>query len=914
MRKLLPLCLVAALILAACQPSPSITVDTLLCEGLDNPMGIDIAPRLSWQLKSDIRNVQQTAYRIIVASTPDKLKAGEADIWDSGEVQSGQSLNVLFGGQVKARTAYFWKVKTITNHGPTPWSQPAQWTAGLINPSDWTAQWTGLDKSYPNDALEGKTRLAARYFRKEFTLDKKVEKATLYVTGLGFYECTINGQPVGNQTMSPTPTDYTKTVKYNAFDVTGNLSASGNAIGIILGNGRYFSMRQPGVRHFGYPKMIAQLEITYSDGTTTTIASNDSWKATADGPILSNNEFDGEEYDARKEMPGWDSPGFNDANWEQAQAVDPPGGTLEGQINPNIAHMDFVRPVSIKELSPGVYIMDMGQNMVGRVAMEAKGPEGQEIKLRFAETLKPDGALYLDNIRGALVTDRYTLKGTPSAERWEPLFTYHGFRYVEITGYPGAPTTDNFTGRVIYDRMDPSGTFETSNPTVNQLYKNAYWGIRGNYRGMPTDCPQRDERMGWLGDRAVGSLGESFIFNNNNLYAKWLADIEQAQREDGSVPDVAPNYWSVYTDNMTWAGAYIIIADMVYRQYDNIEPIRKHYPSMKKWLTYMRTKYLVDGIMTKDTYGDWCMPPELPHLVHSKDPARQTSGAVLSTAFYYRLLRLMENFATLLDQPGDAQQFAAEAVIIRQAFNDKYYKPDSAFYDNNTVTANILPLCYGMAPDGQEQAIFNNIVSKTMGEFNGHVSTGLVGIQWLMRGLSLYGRPDIAWRIASNRTYPSWGYMIEKGATTIWELWNGDTADPSMNSHNHVMLLGDLVVWFYENLAGIRNDPSGAGFRKIRMKPQPVEGLQYVNASYHSPYGRIESSWKKEAGSFKWNIEIPCNSSAIVHIPLEAGSTITESGRDPSSDSSLKPLGEDNGYAVYEIGSGSYHFEASNPK
>ncbi|MDR1936914.1 MAG: alpha-rhamnosidase, partial [Tannerellaceae bacterium] len=466
----------------------------------------------------------------------------------------------------------------------------------------------------------------------------------------------------------------------------------------------------------------------------------------------------------------------------------------------------------------------------------------------------------------------------------------------------------DFEGRVVYDEMDVTGQFETSDPTINQVYKNAYWGIRGNYRGMPTDCPQRDERMGWLGDRAVGSQGESFIFDNHNLYAKWLDDIEQSQRETGSIPDVAPNYWSIYSDNMTWPGAYIIIANMLYEQYGDKEPIVKHYDSMKKWMKYMRDKYMDNDIMTKDTYGDWCMPPESPELIHSQDPARKTDAAVLGTTFYFRMLYLLERFATLLDKPAEAQAFAQEAATVKDAFNARFFNRETRQYSNNTVTANLLSLCYGMVPDEDREAVFGHIVDKTMGEFNGHVSTGLVGIQWLMRGLTEYGRPDIALRIATNRTYPSWGYMVEHGATTIWELWNGNTADPAMNSGNHVMLLGDLIVWYYENLAGIRNKPGSTGFKQIELKPCPVDGLDWVTASYHSVRGQIESAWKKEGDTFRWQVTIPGNTTAFVYIPTKDKDRITESGAGISSVSGVRFIESKDGYALYELGSGRYDF------
>jgi alpha-L-rhamnosidase len=430
---------------------------------------------------------------------------------------------------------------------------------------------------------------------------------------------------------------------------------------------------------------------------------------------------------------------------------------------------------------------------------------------------------------------------------------------------------------------------------------------------MPTDCPQRDERMGWLGDRAIGSQGESFLFNNRHLYAKWLDDIEQAQREDGSIPDIAPAYWTMYSDNMTWPGTYAIIANMLYEQYGDVEPLVKHYASIRKWLAYMREKYMQDNLMPRDTYGDWCMPPESPELIHSNDLARKTDGVLLGSSFYYRILTLMERAARLQNKTDDAETFATEATAVKEAYNRRFFNSETAQYSNNTVTANLLSLCYGMTPEGFEEKVFANIVQKTEQEFNSHVSAGLVGIQWLMRGLSEYGRADLAFRIATNRDYPSWGYMIENGATTIWELWNGNTADPSMNSQNHVMLLGDLLVWFYENLAGIRNHPESAGFKKILMRPYPVDGLDYVTASYHSVHGEIKSAWKKTGGIFHWEISLPANTSAIVYIPAINKKQVSESGEKASSAKGVKFIKMENNHAVYEVASGTYNFSSPQP-
>ncbi|MDR1379937.1 MAG: glycoside hydrolase family 78 protein [Tannerella sp.] len=916
MKKIL-FAIMTACLFMSCGETAVIRVDRLRCGMLENPFGIEAAtPDLSWELSSGSRGIRQESHHILVASSLELLNLNQGDVWDSKEVSSVASVYVPYGGrETESRATYFWKVRVKTNRGYSEWSQPAEWTTGLLHPSDWQAGWTGLDRSFPDDELEGRTRLAARYFRKEFAAEKDVRKATLYISGLGLYEAYLNHARIGTQELSPTPTDYSKVIKYNVFDVTPQIKKGDNAIGVILGNGRFFSMRNnyrgiPPIRNFGFPKMILQLEVEYADGSKTVVASDDSWTVTADGPILSNSEFDGEEYDARKELRGWDMPGFDDSKWLKAEPVQSPGGKLEAQRNRNIKIMDTVKPKNISEVKPGTYILDMGQNMVGWLRLKVRGQAGAQIRLRFAESLKDDGTLYMDNIRGALVTDKYTLRGD-AEETWEPSFTYHGFRFVEITGFPGKPDVDSFEGQVLYDEMETTGFFETSSPTVNQIYRNACWGIRGNYRGMPTDCPQRDERMGWLGDRAVGSHGESFIFDNNNLYAKWLDDIEQSQRETGSIPDVAPNYWSMYSDNMTWPGAYLIIANMLHEQYGNKEPVVRHYESMKKWLNYMRDTYMEDYIMLKDTYGDWCMPPESPELIHSGDPGRKTDAAVLGTAFYYRMLFLMERFSKLLNKPEDTAEFVNQAKLVKEAFNNRFLDKSTGRYSNNTVTANLLPLCYGMTPEEYREAVFGNIVDKTLGEFNGHVSTGLVGIQWLMRGLSDYGRADIALQIVTNRDYPSWGYMVENGATTIWELWNGNTANPAMNSGNHVMLLGDLIVWFYEYLAGIQNEAGSTGFERISMKPYPVAGLDYVKASYRSVHGLIESAWEQSGDTFQWKITVPGNSVATVYIPASSKNRVTENGKPAASATGVKYMRTEGEYAVFEVGSGNYHFSVN---
>lgn len=895
-----PLLAVLVIILAGCTSGHTVSIKDLRVEMKENPVGIGVSqPRFMWKISSGSPDLMQTSYQIQVAESPDNLKNGKELLWDSGEVKSDESILIPYGGNpLQSRKQYYWRIKANTNQGSTDWSPINTWSMTLLNPSDWKATWIGENNlSNPGETKEGKTRLAARYLRKEFVADKPVQKAVLYISGLGFSESYINGKPVSEDIFAPGPSWYPNRVYYNVYDVTNLLSKDKNTIGVALGNGRYFAMRD---RQETLPSLLAQLEIEYADGSQTVIVSDTSWKVTSKGPIIANNEFDGEEYDARLELSGWNKNGFDDSKWLTADVMTTPAGKLTVQSNPNLRIQEEIKPVSITERPDGKYIIDMGQNMVGRLAVSLKGKKDQPVTMKFAELLKEDGSLYLANLRSANVTDIYT-PARDGQFSWEPIFVYHGFRFVEISGLDYKPELSAFIGKVIYDKMKTTGKFETSNPLVNQIYKNAYWGIRGNYRGMPTDCPQRDERHGWLGDRVTGAYGEAFIFNNALLYNKWLQDIEDSQSPEGSISDVSPRYWTIYNDDVTWPAAYFYVAYLLYRQFGDKSAIIRHYPSMKRWMEHMQQTAMQDYIIVKDTYGDWCMPPESQELIHSQDPARKTDGAILSTTMYYSLLNMMSEFARLSGQENDIATYQELAAKMKEAYNAKYFHPETAQYGNNTVTANILSLRLGLVPKGYEEKVFANIVKKTEGDFGGHVSTGVLGIQHLMRGLTEYGRVDMAWKIATNDTYPSWGYMAKKGATTIWELWNGDTADPAMNSANHVMLLGDLIIWYYEDLAGIKCAPESIAYKKLIMAPVFPEGLNAVSASYESVYGEIKSAWKKENGTFSWDITIPGNTSAVVRIPKEF--RIKQSNQ-----SGIRRVNDTASYTEIEIGSGCYHF------
>ena len=876
-----------SLLLLACTTHAALRVTDLRTEQLKNPLGIDIRhPRLGWRIESDEQNVMQTAYHILVASSPELLAQDKGDCWDSGKVKTDASQWITYQGEtLKRNTPYYWKVKVYTHTNETDWSEPASWSMGLLNEADWQGQWIGLDRPAPGDSETQWSRLAARYLRKEFALTKEVKRATAHIAGMGLYELFINGQRIGEQVLAPAPTDYRKTILYNTYDVTPQLRKE-NAIGVILGNGRFYTMRQNykpyKIPTFGYPKLRLNLIVEYTDGSRQTIASDISWKLTTEGPIRSNNEYDGEEYDARKELGDWNRTGYDDTNWISAQRVSIPSGTLRAQMIPGMKVTESLKPVSIRKQG-GKHILDIGQNMAGWLRIRIKGQAGDSIRLRFAERLQPDGEIFTKNLRDAHCTDIYVVSGRePQDATWAPRFVYHGFRYVEISGYPNAKAED-FTAEVVDDEMAHTGTFTGSDETLNQVLRNAFWGIRSNYKGMPVDCPQRNERQPWLGDHAMGSWGESLFFNNHALYNKWTRDIREAQREDGCIPDVAPAYWNYYSDNVTWPATLPLVCDMLFTNYGDRRAIEENYPALKKWVSHIREYYLNrEFIITKDKYGDWCVPPESLEMIHSNDPARKTDGALIATSYYLKVLQLMHRFASLQGLTAEAEEWGALERKIKDAFNARFLHvkegtspvpghtlyPDSIFYGNNTVTANILPLAFGLVPKHYIDEVAKNTVATIITTNKGHISTGVIGTQWLLRELSRRGHADVAYLLATNKTYPSWGYMAAQGATTIWELWNGDKANPGMNSGNHVMLLGDLLPWCFNNLAGIRSDRWKPGYKHIIFQPAfDIQELSNVDASYTSIYGKITSRWTKTPTHLEWDIELPANTTGEVYLP-----------------------------------------------
>jgi alpha-L-rhamnosidase len=856
-------------------------------KGLDDPISQDITPAL-----------HSGANTLAIAVSA----SGDAP---SGLI-GGLEMELARGETVVIHTDGQWRVSA---------TEVPDWNKNEFNDSAWgAAKVLGEYGVAPWGEVGWAERrvLPARMLRKDFKVEGPVKRATLYISGLGLSEPYLNGDKVGDDVLVPALTDYDKRVFYLTYDVTERLKPGPNAAGVILGNGRYFAPRHwldTFILTLGYPKLLLQLEIEYSDGKVEHVVSDESWKLTTEGPIRANNEYDGEVYDARREMKGWSNPGFNDSGWQQAQVVKGPAGVLAAQPIEPIRVTEILKPTAITQPRSGVYIFDMGQNMAGWCRLTVSGPKGTQVSLRHAERLRPDGTLYLDNLRTAEVTDVYTLKGV-GTEVYEPRFTYHGFRYVEVRGFPGKPNLSSLEGREVHDAVEQHADFASSNPLLNQIYHNVVWGTKDNYRSMPTDCPQRDERHGWLGDRSAESRGEPYLFDVGALYSKWVDDIADSQDSKGSVSDVCPPYYGFYSDTVTWPSSFIIVPDHLYDQYGDLRVIERNYEGMKKWITHMQI-YLKDDLMPRDVYGDWCVPPESPELIHSNDPARKTEGPVLGTTYYYHLLRLMARFATLLGKESDARGFNRLADRMVVAFNKAYFDQPSGRYSNGSPTSSVLPLAFGMVPEQDRQKVSEALVRKIEEQNKGHIGTGLIGGQWLMQVLSDNGRPDVAYEIASQKSYPSWGYMVSKGATTIWELWNGDTANPAMNSGNHLMLVGDLITWCYENLAGIRPDPQQPGFKHIIMRPTAAGDLTFVKASHKSPYGEIVSDWKRDGDRFAWNVTVPVNTTATVYVPADGAASVKESGRPAGEGPGIKYLRAEAGVVVYEIGSGSYHFVSS---
>ena len=1049
-------------------------IDHLRCEYRNNPLGIDVLkPRLSWEMVSDKRGEAQSAYQVLVASTPDLLAKDQGDLWDSGKVSSDRQAQVEYAGKpMESRTACFWKVRMWDKDGkPSAWSQPGSWSMGLLTPSDWRGKWIGLDVELPlpspfflgeahwiwfpegnpaesapigtryfrqtftlpadrkitkataqmsadssfecyvngrksghredvtaparfdltkylqagtntlavaaknagptpkaagfiaaikvefaegdplmifTDAqwkcgrasMEGWERagfddakwpsakalgafgmkpweknmtddarpLPARYLRREFAVQKKIARATVYACGLGFFDLSLNGKNVSDQVMNPALSDYRKADYYVTFDVTEQLKSGPNALGVILGNGRFFAPRRsspaPTVS-YGFPKLLLQMEIQYTDGTVERIVSDGKWKVTADGPIRANNEYDGEEYDARMEMPGWNLPGFDDSKWRHAELVSAPGGVLQAQMIEPMRVTQALKPVGITNPRPGIFIVDFGQNFYGAVRLKAKAPRGTEVRMTCAYSLLPNGMLKTADNRNAKATDVYIFKGG-GEEVWSPAFKGQGFRRVQVTGFPGIPTADNFEGLVIHTDTRPVGEFACSNELVNRIHQAVRWGSRMFLRSAPLD-PDRNERQPWMGDPAKDAESEAYNFNVAPFYTKWMDDVQRSQRQDGTIPNLSMNWeWG---EGVEWPSVFTIIPDWFLDFYADKNVLKTQYDAMKRWVLTMDTICRkADGLFNSKGYADWCDTYSMDGRGGDRGKTPQT---LVSTAYHFNNCRIMARAAGLLGKVDDEKQLTKLAGNVKAEFNKRFFDPAANKYESGTQCSYVLPLAFGMVPEDHRKAVIENLVNDILVENKGHLSVGLIGMQWLMQVLTDIGRPDVAWTIVTQTTRPSWGYMISKGATTVWERWDCDTRDPGMNSEALLIQAGNLDAWFYQTLGGINYDPAQPGFKHILLKPQPLSDLTWVKCSFNSSYGRIVSNWQREGDKLTMDVTIPPNTTATVYVPAKDAGSVTESGKPAAQSEGVKFLRMDGDAAVFAVTAGNFQFQST---
>jgi alpha-L-rhamnosidase len=873
-------------------------VVNLVCEYHKNPLGIDVEkPRLSWQINSDEYNVSQIAYEIRVAKSEVQLSKKTAQIWNSGKVESDQSLNVEYGGDaIKSMEQVWWQVRIWDNKGKvSDWSKPCFWEMGILKPELWQASWISLP-----DESDAKNSPPAQYFRNEFAASKKIKSARVYVSSMGLYELYLNGNKVGDQLFTPGWTSYNKRIQYQTYDVTSMLDKK-NAIAAILGDGWYRGYLAWGNQRNYYGDelaLILQLKIDYTDGTSETIVSDKNWKAN-NGPVVASDIYNGELYDARLEMDGWNTVGFDDKGWNTVKEKLHSKSILIATQGVPVKAIEEVKPIEMITTPKGEMVFDMGQNMVGWVRIKMKGTKGDTIRIRFAEVLDKEGNFYTDNLRAAKATDTYVFKNSEEVI-YEPKFTFHGFRFVELKGFNYTPVLDDITGVVIHSDMPATGTFRCNNELINQLQHNIQWGQKGNFLDVPTDCPQRDERLGWTGDAQVFSMTAGFNFNVAAFYTKWMKDVAADQLENGIVPHVIPDVLKGGGGATGWADAVAIIPWTVYKIYADKRILEESYPAITKWVGYMNERAGDDFLWTDDShFGDWLAFA----TTRSDYPGATTEKDLLATAYYYYTSKLTAKIAEILGKTDDAEKYKKLATNIKAAFNAEFVTTNGRLV-SHTQTAYVLALSFGILPDKLNENAANYL-AKDVEKFK-HLTTGFLGTPLLCPTLSAIGRDDLAFMLLNRKEYPSWLYPVTQGATTIWERWDGQKPDGTfqsvgMNSFNHYAY-GAIGEWLYSYVAGIRVDEKNPGYKHFYLAPHPGGELTTVNAEFNSMYGKIVSSWKIENNKMNYSVEIPGNSTAQVTLPNAKLANV-------SMDGSLQSNATQNENAVIvELGSGKYEF------
>lgn len=895
---------------------PTITISNLTCEYQINPLGIDVLrPRLSWQMQSEQRGAHQTAYQILVASSEASLANGQELIWNSGKVESDQSTLVPYNGlKPAAGQRFHWHVRVWNETGQEITSPSAWWEMGLLESSNWQAEWITPD--WDEDTSRPQP---APLMRRKFYSQSELVSARIYATSLGLYELRLNGQRVGDAVLTPGWTSYDHRLQYQSYDVSGLMREGDNVLGALLGDGWYRGyLGFTGARNLYGDRLalLLQLKLTYADGRVEIMGSDQQWRATR-GPIQLSDIYKGEIYDARQEKPGWDKPGYVDRDWGSVRLFDHSKEIVVAQVGPFVRRHEELRPLRILHSPKGETILDFGQNMVGWVQLRVCGPADTTITLRHAEVLDRQGNLYTENLRRADQITRYTLKGLADVDEvFEPHFTFQGFQFVAVEGFPGEPTLENFTGVVLHSDAPATGTFECSNPLINQLQHNIVWGQKGNFVDVPTDCPQRDERLGWTGDTQVFIRTACFNMNVATFFTKWLRDLS-ADQANGSVPHVVPDVITKTgpgeLDDLSdvgaaaWGDAAVICPWTIYLCYGDTRLLEEQYQSMAGWVDFMHSRAGDDYIWHQDfQFGDWLdyrgQDDRLPTPV--------TNYELIGTAFFAYSAHLLAQTAQVLGKTGDAERYADLANKVKAAFNSEFVTP-AGRVGPNTQTAYLLALHFDLLPEPVRPLAVDRLL-KGIRQGNYHLTTGFVGTPYLCHVLSRYGHADVAYKLLNQESYPSWLYPVRQGATTIWERWDGIKPDGSfqdagMNSFNHYAY-GAIGDWLYQVVAGIEVDPGAPGYKRILIQPQPGGGLTYASAGLDSMYGRIESKWKLVDDVFQLEVTIPPNSEAVVRLPTTAVKNITEQGQPVDQVEGISEIRQEGETAVFSLGSGHYFF------
>ena len=901
----------------------NLSFSQLKCNGLENPEGTDRIPEFSWVMNSSQRGEVQTAYEIIVSSSEQMIRRSSGDIWDSGKMISGASVWISYEGpELNPGKEYFWKVRVWDgNDRPSSWSATGKFITGLFDKEGWSgAKWIGYE-DIPDSLLlipgvhgngnnlgeVAKKRTVVPYFRKGFSLDKKIKQAFVFVSGLGHYELFLNGEKVGDRFLSPGWTNYQKKCYYNTYNVTEMLTLGENVIGAAVGNGFYNINRERYrklVIAYGAPKMILKLEVTYTDGTKEIIITDENWK-TIPSPITFSSIYGGEDYDARIEQEGWNKKGFNDEKWRKALLVKEPPGILtpETDYPVKVAEVFDFKKIIVRKDS--LYVYDFGQNASGIIKIKIKGKRGQEVRFSPGELLGED-SLVTQQATGGPYYFSYTLKGEEN-EIWMPRFTYYGFRYVQAeravpADYPNPfnlPEIENIQLLHTRNSSPEVGSFKCSNDLFNSIYDLINWSIKSNLASVATDCPHR-EKLGWLEQTHLMGNSIKFVYDIHNLYDKVIDDMIEAQLENGLVPDIAPEYVPFaagFRDSPEWGSACVILPWDMYQWYGDIDAVRKAYPMMKKYIGYLQEKS--DNNILSHGLGDWYdLGPKFP------GEAQLTPKAVTATSIYFYDAKLLGEMATLIGEKKDAIYYGILAEEIRKAFNTKFFDPVTKVYSTGSQTAYSMPLFFGMADDSCRNDVVANLI-RSINENNKALTAGDVGYRYLLRTLEQEGQSQLIFEMNSKTDVPGYGYQLSKGATSLTESW----AALKYVSNNH-MMLGHLMEWFYSGIGGIRQADGFAAYEKIIISPEVVGDLTWAETSFKTVHGEIISNWKIEGNDFILKVKIPVGCNAIVAIPQPDPDKVTENGIPVKQSKQVKTAEASAGKTFFEISSGEYIFRA----